>query len=109
MHVGDLDRAAAQVTAKRWEARVTIRVHDSSDGPLSGVLVRGRWNSSSTTVSCTTNSNGSCRITKRWANSRASVSFTVVSLAASGLSYDSADNRDPDGDSDGTSIVILRP
>ncbi len=109
MHVGDLDGASVQVTARRWEARVTVRAHDQAEAPLPGVLVRARWNSSSTTVSCTTNSNGACRITKRWATSRARVTFTVVSIAMSGLSYASGDNHDPDGDSSGTSISVARP
>jgi serine protease AprX len=109
MHVGDLDGEREQVAARRWLARVTIRVHDEADTSLEGVLVRARWNSSSTTVSCTTNANGVCRISKRWANSRAQVTFTVVSLAAAGLTYEAADNHDPDGDSTGTSISVARP
>jgi serine protease AprX len=109
MHVGDLDGASVQVTAKRWEARVTIRVHDAAEMPLAGVLVRARWNSSSTTVSCTTNANGACRIDKRWANSRARVTLTVVSLVSSGLVYLSTDDHDPDGESDGTVIGVTRP
>ncbi|HET9724604.1 MAG TPA: S8 family peptidase, partial [Actinomycetota bacterium] len=109
IHVGDLDGVSVQVTTKRWESRVTIKAHDESETPLAGVLVRARWNASSTTVSCTTNTNGTCRITKRWATSRARVTFTVVSLAASGMAYAAADNHDPDADSDGTVISVSRP
>jgi len=109
MHVGDLDGTAAQVTVQRWVARVTIRAHDASETPLEGVLVRARWNASSTTVSCTTKANGSCRISKRWANSRANVRLTVLSLVSSGLTYAPADNHDPDGDSTGTVITVARP
>ncbi len=109
MHVSDLDGTAAQVTVQRWVARVTIRAHDASETPLEGVLVRARWNASSTTVSCTTKANGSCRISKRWANSRANVRLTVLSLVSSGLTYAPADNHDPDGDSTGTVITVARP
>jgi hypothetical protein len=109
MHVGDLDGAAVRITSRKWESRVTIRAHDDSEVLLPGVLVTGRWNSSSTTVSCTTDANGACTIAKRWASSRASIMFTVVSLAVSGKTYETGDNHDPDGDSNGTSITVNRP
>jgi serine protease AprX len=109
MHVGDLDRAAVRITSRKWESRVTIRAHDVSETMLPGIVVTGRWNSSSATVSCTTDANGTCTVAKSWANSRAGVTYTVVSLAASGKTYESGDNHDADGDSTGTSITVARP
>jgi hypothetical protein len=35
--------------------------------------------------------------------------FTVNSITQPTLGYEPADNADPDGDSDGTVIVVLRP
>jgi len=109
MHVGDLDRAAVRITSRKWESRVTIGAHDPSETLLPGIVVTGRWNSSSNTVSCTTDANGACTIAKGWTNSRAGVTFTVVSLAASGKTYEAEDNHDADGDSNGTWITVARP
>jgi hypothetical protein len=33
----------------------------------------------------------------------------VTDVSAGGLTYDPAANTDPDGDSDGTTITVLRP
>jgi hypothetical protein len=37
------------------------------------------------------------------------VTFTVVTLTHATLTYASADNHDPDGDSNGSSITVKRP
>jgi len=39
---------------------------------------------------------------------RTNVVFTVTGITATG-SYQSLDNHDPDGDSDGTAITVTRP
>jgi hypothetical protein len=41
--------------------------------------------------------------------SQATNSFTVTSLSHPTLAYDPAANHDPDGDSDGTTISVLKP
>ena len=109
MHVGDLDRAAVWVSSRKWESRVTIRVHDASEALLSGVVVTGRWNSSSTTVKCMTDPNGACTLAKGWPSSRSGVTFTVISLTGGDKTYEAVKNHDPDGDSTGTSITVARP
>jgi hypothetical protein len=38
-----------------------------------------------------------------------SVTFGVVNVAQATLTYKSADNHDPDGDSNGTSITVSKP
>jgi hypothetical protein len=35
--------------------------------------------------------------------------LSVTNVAASGYSYDPAANSDPDGDSNGTTITVLKP
>jgi hypothetical protein len=37
------------------------------------------------------------------------VTFTVTSVTRTGSTYTAAANHDPDGDSDGTAIVVFRP
>jgi serine protease AprX len=108
MHVGDLDRSSVWLSATRWRARVTIRVHDAEEAPLTGVVVTGRWGKNGS-VTCTTNSGGACALTRELKKSRASIAFTVLGLSFGSFDYVAADNHDPDGDSNGTRIVVTRP
>ena len=107
MHVGDLD-AAGVVSGSRWNATVTIRVHDANGNPLANVTVYGKWtNGTSGSSSCVTNASGYCTVTKtRLSPLRLSVAFNVTNLTRSSFTYLSSANHDPDGDSNGTSILI---
>jgi serine protease AprX len=111
LHVGDLD-GATSTSKSKWDASVTILVHDTSEHPVGGATVSGAWSNGTTgTGSCVTNASGSCQITKSGLNSKttASVMFSVSSVSKTGLIYDAAANHDPDGDSDGTSLTIAKP
>jgi subtilisin len=111
IHVGDLDGAGSS-TGKTWTAKVTIRIDTAAHGAVSGAVVSGTWsNGSSGTASCTTTSNGTCTVqkTKLTKASVASVTFTVSGVTKSASTYLPAANHDPDSDSNGTSIVVLRP
>jgi serine protease AprX len=108
LHTGDLDPSSAWVTSTRWRAKATIGVHDQAHAPLAGVVVTGVW-SGNTTVQCTTNSNGRCAVSKRFGRTRASATFSVTKLAVGGYTYDATANHDPDGDSDGTTVTVVRP
>jgi len=37
------------------------------------------------------------------------VRFSVTNVSAVGYTYDAAGNHDPDGDSNGTTIVVVQP
>ena len=111
IHVGDLD-ATASTNGKNWTARVTIRIHTGAHSAVSGAIVTGTWsNGASGTASCTTGSNGACTVqkTKLARASIASVTFTVTSATRSGNVYGPGSNHDPDGDSTGSSILVMRP
>lgn len=106
IHVSDLD--AVTSTAKNgWKMTVTITVVDANGAPLSGAKVDGKFNA--TAVSCTTGTNGQCNVSTTAKNNVASVTYTVTKVTASGYVYNSAANSDPDGDSNGTSIIIYKP
>jgi hypothetical protein len=111
IHVGDLDGSSATATRNRWNATVTITVHDASEGLVSGATVSGNWsNGGSGNASCVTNASGQCSVTLLDnKNNTASVAFNITNLSLSGYSYDSSANHDPDGDSNGTTIVVARP
>ena len=58
---------------------------------------------------CITNNSGVCQVAVSVADSVASVRFTVTNVTAPGYTYDAAANHDPDGDSNGTRIVVPQP
>ena len=109
IHVGDLD-ASTTTSGNRWNATILVTVHDASETPIQGVVVSGNWSNGATgSGSCTTVANGSCSISATNLRSNISnVTFTVSSLSYS-IPYQSSLNHDPDGDSNGTSIVVSRP
>jgi len=109
IHVGDLDDVSNS-NGSRWDAVVTILVHDAAETPLQGVTVNGSWsNGTSGGGSCITSSDGTCTITRsNLKNNVSSVTFSITDLSF-GLPYQAGANHDPDGDSDGTTIVIVKP
>lgn len=111
VHVGDLDGSASVVSKNRWMASVTIYVRDNVNTAISGVTVNGDWTGGySGSASCITNGAGYCSISSGdIRNRKSSATFSVSSLSHWQLSYSPSDNTDPDGDSNGTSIVILKP
>jgi serine protease AprX len=108
-HVRDLDDTSVPLTAKKWRARVAIRVHDGDHEVLAGVVVRGRFGPNGGILTCTTGTGGSCSLQRDLARTRASIVFTVLGLTKSGYAYQSGGNHDPDGDSNGTKITVTRP
>jgi large repetitive protein len=108
LHSGDLDATAAKLK-NTWTAAVTIAAHDSTHGLASGVTVRGSW-STGQTGSCVTSAAGRCTLTSpQLARKVGSITFTVTTVVGTGRSYNASLNHDPDGDSNGSSIVVTRP
>jgi hypothetical protein len=110
IHVGDLDRSTTK-SGTKWNATVTIYVHNGSEQPMANVTVAAQWTNGATgSASCRTNTSGLCSISKTGLSSTtSSVTFTVTKLTLSGYSYTAASNHDPDGDSNGTVIVVTKP
>ncbi len=108
IHVGDLDTSTSSNSrGSRWSAIVYITVHDASEMPVQGVIVNGDWSNGS--GNCTTDADGICSISRNnLKNNVGSVNFAVTSLTF-GLPYQSSSNHDPDGDSSGTTVLILKP
>jgi subtilisin family serine protease len=111
VHVGDLDGSTSPGNRGRWNAVVTISVHNSSEAPVAGASVSGSWSGgASGSGSCQTGSSGTCTVSlTNLKSNAASVTFTVSSVAAAGGSYQPSANHDPDGDSSGTAITVLAP
>ena len=110
MHVGDLDGSGVAAPRNRWDASVTITVHDAGETPIAGATVNGSWDVGGG-GSCTTDASGQCSVIKNnIKGNEASATFTVTDVTRNaGDTYDSGANHDPDGDSNGTSITILQP
>jgi hypothetical protein len=110
MHVGDLDTNTVSAPRNRWNAIVSVKVHDALGNPVANVDVDGSWSAgTSGGGTCSTNSSGECSVTKNNVKSNIpSVTFTVDNLAHSTLNYKPSANHDPDPDSLGTTIVVYK-
>jgi serine protease AprX len=112
MHVGDLDATTGQQNRWKWYATVTITLHDADHNAVSNAIVYGEWSGGyAGSASCVTDASGQCSITSGTIFLRryTSVTYTVSNVTHASMTYTSADNHDPDGDSDGTVIVVNAP
>jgi Zn-dependent metalloprotease len=110
MHVGDLDRSSAN-NGKTWTATVTAQVDNESHGPVDGATVTGSWTGgASGSSTCTTGANGRCSVARSGIPKKAgSAAFTVTNVTHATRAYAPSANHDPDGDSTGTSVTVLKP
>jgi PKD repeat protein len=110
-HVGDLDGGASPGSRSRWDATVTVVVHDADEAPVNGATVSGAWsNGANGSGSCVTGPSGQCAVSKSNLKSNVSqVTFSVSDISGAGISYLPSANHDPDGDSDGTAITVNQP
>ena len=112
MHIGDLDSAVTKTSATKWKAVITIKLHKSLEKTLANATVTGQWSNGATgAVTCVTNSSGVCKATITGLNysTISSVTFTITNVTLASYTYQPSLNHDPDGDSNGTTIVSLRP
>jgi hypothetical protein len=102
MHIGSLTAATSSGKGDRWNAEVTVTVHDETETTLANATVSGSWSGSGKgTGSCVTDGFGQCTITK--SNVRGdSVTFTVTEVSLAGYTYN-------DGDNDDDSITVNKP
>jgi endonuclease/exonuclease/phosphatase family metal-dependent hydrolase len=113
-HIGDLDASRAKVTGG-WTASATATVHDTAEAAVGGATVAYSWINGSTnatiaTGTCTTTSTGSCKATSpKLSTTLSSVKFTVANVTRTGWAYDAGRNHDPESDSNGTTITVLKP
>lgn len=104
VHAGDVIGSSSAGSRNRWNASVTITVHDASHASVSGATVSGSWSNGTTGgASCTTNGSGQCTVSKsNLKGNVGSVTFTVTSISGTGLSYDSGANE-------ATSTTVTQP
>jgi hypothetical protein len=110
-HVADLD-GLGMPGKNSWYTTVTVTVLDDDQTPVGQATIRGLWNGGDLGgAECVTDGSGQCSLTSDKLNSQkySDLSFTVDSVIHDTLTYEPADNSDPEGDSDGTTIIVNRP
>ena len=112
--IGNLDGSASRNGGGTWSATVEITVVDANNTPVNGAVVVGHWSiiglNSNTCTTGELGGNGTCiMLFPSLKRSVAAVNLTVVSVTMAGRTYDRTLNHDPDGDSNGTTIKILKP
>lgn len=112
VHIADID-GTAESNKGTWRAGASFAAHDAADAPLAGAMVHYSWAARDATGngSCGTDGAGQCSIqwTQFIAKRNGDVTFTVDDVTHESLSYDDGLNHDPDGDSDGTTLVVSKP
>ncbi|GAB4577547.1 MAG: hypothetical protein Fur0022_02780 [Anaerolineales bacterium] len=111
LHIADLDAISTAGGPGRWNAIVIITIHNASHNPLAGVMVTGTWSNGTTgNSSCVTDINGQCIVSKTGLRTTTnSVIWTITNATHPSFSYQPASNHDPDGDSNGTTIIVNQP
>ena len=112
IHVGDLDGASTKLGKGTWSAQVTVLIYDGGENPLVGAVVTGTFTQNGSIAipaSCITLAGGTCvldsgQLPKKSGNA----AFTVDDVSLEGHDYQSSNNHDPDGDSDGTTIALSK-
>jgi hypothetical protein len=106
VHVADLDSIAVEFV-EAWDATVAVTIVDDNEAPVPGATVSGVWEGMRTGA-CVTSAAGVCGITIGGLTTD-EVVFTVTDVDHPTLAYDPDANTDPDGSSNGTTIVVERP
>lgn len=90
VHLGGLTGAS---TARKggWTATVTATALNGSNAPVANAVVSGSW-TGGTAATCTTNTQGTCSMSLAVGRKTTTVTWTLVSIAATGSVYDPAAN-----------------
>ena len=110
--MGDLDAVIEDGPANKWRAIITVKVDDSSEGPVSGAEVAFTLSGDiSGSGAFITGEDGTATCATGWRRYGATFTFTVDDVTHSTKTYDQALNHDPDGDfpDGGKSITITGP
>jgi subtilisin family serine protease len=107
VHIADLDGKGTNVFGGIWVARVTFSVKNNMEQSVANATVSGTFSDGPTIFQCKTNGSGTCYV-EGWQMYLNCLTFTVTNVAAN-LPYSPSENRDPEGDSNGTNIRVCRP
>ena len=108
LHIEDLDAVGQRIYGRFWLAKITLTVQDSWYDPVIGATVYGVFDDGGTLFNCKTQSDGICSV-QGYQYFRKCLTYTVLDISHPDYVYDPAQNRDVEGDSDGTNITVCRP
>jgi len=112
VHVADLDDSSV-VNGNLWTPTVTVTARDNLGNLASGAVVHGTWgNGLSGSFLCFADASATCSGTYSAAidiGTAPTGSLTITDVSWSIHPYASSDNTDPDGDSNGTVIMLNAP
>jgi thermitase len=108
LHVADLDGSSAG-QGGTWSAQVRAQVLDGLGQAQAGARLEGRW-SDGAQAACVTDTQGRCALASlEMAKRDKWIEFSVTNILLDGKTYAAAENSDPDGDSNGTTIRVDKP
>ena len=108
LHIGDLANTSFNA-GSTWTSRVQVTVHNAAHSLVAGATVSGTWQNITGNTSCTTSAAGTCSVSVMLHQNVKSILFSVTSITQSGAVYQPSANHDPDGDSNGTTILVTHP
>lgn len=86
LHVGSL-AAASSANRNRWDAFVTVTIHDNDGKPVAGANVSGSWSIGGSSMTVTDASGQTTVSNTRIKTSVASTTFTVTDVSGAGYIY----------------------
>lgn len=107
--VSDLDGRSASLKGGSRRAEAAVAVTDSNGVAISGADVTLAWSTQKGRTGqavCRTDAGGRCQVGQTLEKKQGAVTFQVSAVVAGDLPYDGQSNSDPDGDSDGTTLVV---
>lgn len=109
LHVADLDGSTSvKGQSGRWEAFVTVTVVDGTGALVDGAAVKAAWSGAANGDVMGTTSAGTVTLSSGNLTSGTSATLTITGLSADGMTYDETLNKDPESDSDGTTIIVWK-
>jgi PKD repeat protein len=108
VHVHNLAPFPRDRDAWKWIAVVQVTVRTAGEDPVVGAVVEGYFGQGRE-ASCTTGTNGKCKVKVRVKDSKKRIPWTMTNITAPGI-YESTANHDAaKDDSNGTVILVWQP
>jgi YVTN family beta-propeller protein len=107
LRIGNLGATRVPM-GRNWKAIVSITSLDGAGRPAANAVVSGTWSGGFVgSGTCVTDAAGQCSVESGTLPGEVSTTFTLQDVSLPGHTYQPEANTDPDGDSDGASIIVL--